>query len=115
MRSGFAGSQRYGMIPWTGDVSRSWGGLKPQVELSLQMGVLGMGYTHSDLGGFAGGEKFDKDLYIRWLQYGVFQPIYRLMRKIILHQKLYFTIKKLKTFFENSSNSDITYCLIIIL
>ena len=77
MRSGFAGSQRYGMIPWTGDVSRSWGGLKPQVELSLQMGLFGMAYTHSDLGGFAGGEKFDKEMYIRWLQYGVFQPIYR--------------------------------------
>jgi len=77
MRSGFAGSQRYGMIPWTGDVSRSWGGLKPQVELSLQMGLLGMAYTHSDLGGFAGGEKFDQEMYIRWLQYGVFQPIYR--------------------------------------
>lgn len=77
MRSGFAGSQRYGMIPWTGDVNRTWGGLKPQVELSLQMGLLGLGYTHSDLGGFAGGEVFDKEMYIRWLQYGVFQPIYR--------------------------------------
>ncbi|BFM10082.1 glycoside hydrolase family 31 protein [Simiduia litorea] len=77
MRSGFAGSQRYGFIPWTGDVSRSWGGLKPQVELSLQMSLLGLGYTHSDLGGFAGGEKFDKELYIRWLQYGVFQPVFR--------------------------------------
>jgi oligosaccharide 4-alpha-D-glucosyltransferase len=77
MRSGFAGSQRYGMVPWTGDVSRSWGGLKPQVELSLQMGLLGLAYTHSDLGGFAGGEAFDKEMYIRWLQYGVFQPVYR--------------------------------------
>ncbi len=77
MRSGFAGSQRYGMFPWTGDVSRSWGGLQPQVELSLQMGMMGLGYTHSDLGGFAGGETFDKEMYIRWLQYGVFQPIYR--------------------------------------
>ncbi|MBU2917846.1 DUF4968 domain-containing protein [Psychrosphaera sp. F3M07] len=77
MRSGFAGSQRYGMIPWTGDVSRSWDGLKPQVELSLQMSLLGMAYTHSDLGGFAGGETFDQEMYIRWLQYGVFQPIYR--------------------------------------
>lgn len=77
MRSGFVGSQRYGMIPWTGDVSRSWDGLKPQIELSLQMGLLGLGYTHSDLGGFAGGKKFDKELYIRWLQYGVFQPVYR--------------------------------------
>ncbi len=77
MRSGFAGSQRYGMVPWTGDVDRSWGGLKPQVELSLQMGLLGLAYTHSDLGGFAGGETFDKEMYIRWLQYGVFQPVYR--------------------------------------
>lgn len=77
MRSGFMGSQRYGMIPWTGDVSRSWGGLKPQVELSLQMGLLGFAYTHSDLGGFAGGEKFDQELYLRWLEYGVFQPVFR--------------------------------------
>ncbi|MBY5990791.1 TIM-barrel domain-containing protein [Ferrimonas balearica] len=77
MRSGFVGSQRYGMIPWTGDVSRSWGGLQPQVELSLQMGLLGLGYTHSDLGGFAGGETFDAEMYTRWLQYGVFQPVYR--------------------------------------
>ncbi|MFT5675269.1 MAG: oligosaccharide 4-alpha-D-glucosyltransferase [Paraglaciecola sp.] len=77
MRSGFVGSQRYGMIPWTGDVSRSWDGLKPQVELSLQMGLLGLGYIHSDLGGFAGGEEFDQEMYIRWLQYGVFQPVFR--------------------------------------
>jgi len=93
MRSGFAGSQRYGMIPWTGDVSRTWGGLKPQVELSLQMGVLGLGYTHSDLGGFAGGETFDKEMYIRWLQYGVFQPIYRphaqdnIAPEVVFHDK----------------------------
>ena len=93
MRSGFAGSQRYGMIPWTGDVNRTWGGLKPQVELSLQMGVLGMGYTHSDLGGFAGGETFNKELYIRWLQYGVFQPIYRphaqdnIASEVVFHDK----------------------------
>ena len=76
MRSGFAGSQRFGMFPWTGDVSRSWGGLKPQVELSLQMGLFGLAYTHSDLGGFAGDAQ-DNELYIRWLQYGVFQPIFR--------------------------------------
>jgi len=77
MRSGFLGSQRYGMIPWTGDVSRDWGGLKPQVELSLQMSLFGLAYTHSDLGGFAGGDVFDPELYIRWMQYGVFQPVYR--------------------------------------
>lgn len=77
MRAGFAGSQRYGLIPWTGDVSRSWGGLKPQPELSLQMGMQGIAYLHSDLGGFAGGDSLNTELYTRWLQYGVFQPIYR--------------------------------------
>ncbi|WP_334038646.1 TIM-barrel domain-containing protein [Alteromonas macleodii] len=77
MRSGFLGSQRYGMVPWTGDVSRSWGGLKPQVELALQMSVFGMAYTHSDLGGFAGGETFEPELYTRWLQFGTFSPVFR--------------------------------------
>ena len=77
MRSGYAGSQRYGIIPWTGDVSRSWGGLTPQPEIALQMGMQGLAYMHSDLGGFAGDQVLDNELYIRWLQYGVFQPIYR--------------------------------------
>ena len=77
MRAGYAGSQRYGMIPWSGDVNRSWGGLQPQPQIALSMGMQGLGYMHSDLGGFAGGEKFDSELYTRWLQYGVFQPIFR--------------------------------------
>ncbi|WP_243694613.1 glycoside hydrolase family 31 protein [Flavobacterium psychrotolerans] len=76
MRSGYSGSQRFGMIPWSGDVSRTWGGLQSQTEIALQMGMQGMGYMHSDLGGFAG-DYFDNELYIRWLQYGVFQPVYR--------------------------------------
>ena len=76
MRAGSSGSQRFGLIPWSGDVNRSWGGLKPQTEISLQMGMQGLGYMHSDLGGFAG-DLDDTELYVRWLQYGVFQPIYR--------------------------------------
>lgn len=76
MRAGYSGTQRYGIVPWTGDVGRSWGGLKSQPELSLQMGMQGIGYLGSDLGGFAG-DHFDDELYVRWLQYGVFQPIYR--------------------------------------
>lgn len=77
MRAGYAGSQRYGIIPWTGDVSRSWGGLVPQPEISLQMGMQGIAYMHSDLGGFSEVKEFDPELYTRWLQYGVFQPIFR--------------------------------------
>ena len=76
MRAGYSGSQHYGMIPWSGDVSRSWGGLQSQPEIALQMGIQGIGYMHSDLGGF-GGDYFDNELYTRWLQYGVFQPIFR--------------------------------------
>lgn len=76
MRSGYSGSQRYGMIPWSGDVNRSWGGLRSQPEIALQMSMQGMAYMHSDLGGFAG-DYDDSELYVRWLQYGVFQPIFR--------------------------------------
>jgi oligosaccharide 4-alpha-D-glucosyltransferase len=76
MRAGYSGSQRFGMVPWSGDVSRSWEGLSGQIEVALQMGMQGLGYMHSDLGGFAG-DYFDNELYLRWLQYGVFQPIFR--------------------------------------
>ena len=76
MRAGYSGSQRFGMIPWSGDVSRSWNGLQSQPEISLQMGLQGLAYMHSDLGGFAGAN-LDDNLYIRWLQYGVFQPVFR--------------------------------------
>lgn len=76
MRAGYSGSQRFGLIPWSGDVNRTWGGLHPQVEIALQMGIQGLAYMHSDLGGFAG-PNLDDELYTRWLQYGVFQPIFR--------------------------------------
>ncbi|EPR73814.1 Alpha-glucosidase [Winogradskyella psychrotolerans RS-3] len=76
MRAGYSGSQRYGMIPWSGDVNRTWGGLQSQPEIALQMGMQGLAYMHSDLGGFAG-DNLDDELYARWLQYGVFNPIFR--------------------------------------
>ncbi|WP_178983260.1 TIM-barrel domain-containing protein [Winogradskyella helgolandensis] len=76
MRAGYSGSQRYGMIPWSGDVNRTWGGLQSQPEIALQMGMQGLAYMHSDLGGFAG-DNLDDELYVRWLQYGVFNPIFR--------------------------------------
>jgi len=75
-RAGYSGSQRFGMIPWSGDVNRTWGGLQSQPKIALQMAMQGLGYMHSDLGGFAGAN-LDDELYTRWLQYGVFQPIYR--------------------------------------
>lgn len=75
-RAGFAGSQRFSVFPWSGDVSRSWQGLQAQPRAVLGMTLSGFSYMHSDLGGFAGGEK-DEELYLRWLQYGTFNPVFR--------------------------------------
>ncbi len=75
-RSGFAGSQRYSIFPWSGDVSRSWSGLQAQVPLMLGMSMSGIPYIHADAGGFAGGEG-DNELYIRWLQFAAFTPVFR--------------------------------------
>lgn len=75
-RAGYSGSQRYGLIPSSGDSNRTWGGLQGQPELSLQMGMQGVAYMHSDLGGFAGAN-LDDELYARWMQYGTFQPLFR--------------------------------------
>jgi len=75
-RSGFAGSQRYSIFPWTGDVSRSWSGLRVQLPVLLGMSMSGVPYVHSDAGGFAGGEG-DSELYVRWLQFAAFTPVFR--------------------------------------
>jgi oligosaccharide 4-alpha-D-glucosyltransferase len=75
-RSGYAGSQRYSIFPWTGDVSRSWGGLQAQLPAMLHMSLSGLPYIHADAGGFALGTK-DDELYTRWLQFAAFTPILR--------------------------------------
>lgn len=75
-RSGFAGSQHYSIFPWTGDVSRSWSGFKAQLPVLLGMSMSGVPYVHSDAGGFAGGDG-DNELYVRWLQFAAFTPIFR--------------------------------------
>ncbi len=75
-RAGFAGSQRYSVFPWTGDVSRSWTGLRAQLLNLQSMSLSGIPYVHSDAGGFGGGD-IDPELYTRWLQFAAFTPIFR--------------------------------------
>ncbi len=79
MRGGTAGLQRYSVYPWSTDVSRSWGGLQPQVVIMLNSGLSGLGYMSHDVGGFAVDPENPKDpeLYVRWLQLGTFSPILR--------------------------------------
>lgn len=80
MRGGTTGLQRYSVLPWTTDVSRTWGGLEPQVVLMLSSGLSGLGYMSSDIGGFSiidPEHEYDPELYVRWLQMGTFSPILR--------------------------------------
>ena len=79
MRGGTTGLQRYGVFPWTSDVSRSWGGLQAQNKLMLNSGLSGLGYMSNDVGGFAVDPKkpYDPELYVRWVQAGTFSPILR--------------------------------------
>jgi oligosaccharide 4-alpha-D-glucosyltransferase len=76
IRSGYAGMQKYSTFPWSGDVQRSFSGLRAQLPIMLGMGLSGVGFILSDIGGFVGGE-IDPELYIRWIQYGTFSPVMR--------------------------------------
>lgn len=75
-RSGYAGIQRYGVLPWSGDVSRNWDGLTAQPMVMLGAAVSGIAYMHSDAGGFTNGPK-NPELYQRWLQFAAFTPLMR--------------------------------------
>lgn len=79
MRGGTTGLQRYSVYPWSTDVSRSWGGLQPQITIMLNSGLSGLGYMSHDVGGFAIDSEtpYDPELYVRWLQLGTFSPILR--------------------------------------
>lgn len=79
MRGGTTGLQQYSVFPWSGDVSRSWGGLEPQIRIMLNSGLSGLGYMSHDVGGFAIDEAkpIDPELYVRWLQLGLFSPVLR--------------------------------------
>jgi oligosaccharide 4-alpha-D-glucosyltransferase len=76
IRSGFAGMQRYSTFPWSGDIQRSWEGLNSQIPIMLGMGMSGVGYMHSDAGGFTG-EELNGELFARWIQMATFSPILR--------------------------------------
>ncbi|MBF9220168.1 DUF5110 domain-containing protein [Hymenobacter sp. BT662] len=75
-RAGWAGMQRNAVFPWSGDINRSWSGYQAQVPVMLGMGQGGVGYMHSDAGGFCVGG-IDPELYTRWLQMASLCPILR--------------------------------------
>lgn len=76
-RAGYAGSQRFSIFPWTGDVGRSWSGYRAQLSTLQSMSLSGVPFVHSDAGGFAMTDKADPELYTRWLQFAAYTPIFR--------------------------------------
>lgn len=81
IRCAWAGSQKYGALVWSGDVPSTFTYLKYQVQAGLNMGMAGIPWWTSDIGGFHGGNVEDpefKELLIRWLEFGTFCPVMRL-------------------------------------
>ena len=80
-RSAWAGSQRFGAAVWSGDIMSTFSALKAQVKEGLNMGLSGIPWWTSDIGGFRGGDPtspYFQQLVVRWFQFGAFCPIFRL-------------------------------------
>lgn len=71
-RGGFAGIQRYSQT-WAGDNMTSWKSLKFNIATILGMGLSGVANNGCDIGGFWGPHP-DAELFVRWVQNGIFQP-----------------------------------------
>lgn len=71
-RSGTPGVQRYAQT-WSGDNRTNWKTLKYNIRMGLGMSLSGLFNIGHDVGGFAG-PKPDPELFVRWVQNGIFHP-----------------------------------------
>jgi alpha-D-xyloside xylohydrolase len=81
VRCAWAGSQRYGALVWSGDIDSSFASMENQLKAGLNMGLAGIPWWTTDIGGFHGGDPNDpafRECVIRWFQYGAFSPVFRL-------------------------------------
>lgn len=80
-RSGWAGTQRYGAAVWSGDIRSRFEVLRAQIPAGLNVAMSGIPWWTTDIGGFMDGDirtDYFKELIVRWFQYGVFCPLFRL-------------------------------------
>lgn len=80
-RAAYPGSQKYGAAVWNGDIVSDWNALRQSVTSGLSMGMCGIPWWNSDIGGFLSGDTLSDDfreLIVRWFQFGLFSPIMRL-------------------------------------
>jgi alpha-D-xyloside xylohydrolase len=81
LRCAWAGSQKYGALVWSGDIASSWDSFRNQLAAGLNMGLAGIPWWTTDIGGFHGGNPDDpefRELFTRWFQWGAFCPVMRL-------------------------------------
>ena len=88
-RSSYAGQQHYGSNMWSGDVNSSWDMLRKQIPAGLSFSLTGNPNFNTDIGGFfcnayntkgaasAPRNPQYQELYVRWMQYGLFCPVFR--------------------------------------
>lgn len=80
-RSAWVGSQRYGAAVWSGDIDSTFEALQDQVRAGLNMELSGIPWWTTDIGGFYGADTtspYFRELVVRWFQYSVFCPLFRL-------------------------------------
>lgn len=81
LRCAWAGSQKFGTLVWSGDIASSFSSMKNQLAAGLNMGLAGIPWWTTDIGGFHGGNPNDpqfRELFVRWFQWGAFCPVMRL-------------------------------------
>jgi alpha-D-xyloside xylohydrolase len=106
-RSSYISGQKYGTVSWSGDISANWSTLKKQITEGIKFSMSGMPYWTMDIGAFFtvrdkwenrgcncsanpnplwfwNGDYNDgvedlgyRELYVRWLQFGAFLPMFR--------------------------------------
>lgn len=76
-RSCCAGIQKYGTTMWSGDINATWQVLREQIVIGQGMAMSGMPWWCTDIGGFLSGDECTAELYIRWMEWGVFCALFR--------------------------------------
>ncbi len=81
IRCAWAGSQRYGALVWSGDIMSTYEDFRKQICAGIHMGLSGIPWWTTDIGGFHAGVTEDEDfreLLVRWFQFGTFCPVMRI-------------------------------------
>ena len=81
LRCGWAGSQKYGNVIWSGDVPSTFQALREQLQAGLNMGLAGIPWWTTDIGGFMTDDVNDtafQQLLIRWYQFAVYSAVLRM-------------------------------------